>query len=339
MSSGLVSLYSEVHAVPVQWLWYPYIPIGKITLLQGDPGDGKSTMMMDLIAQLTIGGTAPDGAQFGEPKRAIYQCSQDNAADTIKPRLLKRGADCSKVAFLNQEQYGTITLNDERLRDAIQAFKPALLVVDPIQSYLGNDADLQVAGKARKAMQRLSLWASLYDCAVVLIGHLNKSEGQKNLYRGLGSIDIAATARSVLQVKRDDENQQLRHVSQIKNNLGPFGSELLFQISANNGFHWRVKNASSDLIPLLPNVPAAFNSQLEKASYIIKQNLQYQDMSAEDIRQRLQAEGISRRTIDNAKKALGIRSYRVMRKWYWSLKPPIKQTLKSEEANTISIHI
>lgn len=167
MTGELVSLYSDVQAIPIKWLWYPYIPIGKITLLQGDPGDGKSTMMMDIIARVTTGGIAPDGYVFGMPARVIYQCSEDSVADTIKPRLLQSGADCSKVAFLNEEQLGNITLNDERLRDALQYFRPSLLVIDPIQSYLGNDTDIQSVGKARKVMQRLGLWATTYDCAVV----------------------------------------------------------------------------------------------------------------------------------------------------------------------------
>ena len=112
---GTVSLYSDVRTVPVQWLWYPYIALGKITLLQGDPGDGKSTMMMHLIAEITRGGHAPDGTSFGVSKRVIYQCSEDGVADTIKPRLEGCGADCTKVAFLNEEQLGSITLDDERL--------------------------------------------------------------------------------------------------------------------------------------------------------------------------------------------------------------------------------
>ena len=87
MESQLLTLYSDVKAVPVRWLWYPYIAIGKITLLQGDPGDGKSTMMMHLIAELSTGGATPDGQAFGSPHKIIYQCAEEGAADTMKPRL------------------------------------------------------------------------------------------------------------------------------------------------------------------------------------------------------------------------------------------------------------
>lgn len=198
--TGIFTLYSDVEATAVRWLWYPFIAVGKITLLQGDPGDGKSTMMMNLIAELSKGGTMPDGKSIGMPQKVIYQCSEDDASDTIKPRLETCGADCRNVAFINEEMNSGLTLDDERIRKAIIQFRPKLVVIDPIQAYLGSDSDLQIAGRARKLMQRLGMWASVYDCAIVLIGHLNKKEGTKGLYRSLGSIDVVAAARSVLQV-------------------------------------------------------------------------------------------------------------------------------------------
>ena len=108
---GILTLYSDVQATSVRWLWYPFIAVGKITLLQGDPGDGKSTMMMNLIAGLSNGGGLPDGKPVGMPQRVIYQCSEDGVSDTIKPRLEKCGADCRNVAFINEEIY--IRLSDE----------------------------------------------------------------------------------------------------------------------------------------------------------------------------------------------------------------------------------
>ena len=181
METGLLTFYSDVKAVPVKWLWYPYIAIGKITLLQGDPGDGKSTMMMHLIAELSRGGATPDGKALGRPQRIIYQCSEDSVSDTIKPRLEACGADCRNIAFINEEICGGLTLDDERIRDAMIEFKPQLVVIDPIQSYIGNDSDLQIAVKARKLMRRIGIWASTYNCAVVLIGHLSKKERSKEL--------------------------------------------------------------------------------------------------------------------------------------------------------------
>ena len=117
--TGIFTLYSDVEATAVRWLWYPFIAVGKITLLQGDPGDGKSTMMMNLIAELSKGGTMPDGKSIGMPQKVIYQCSEDDASDTIKPRLETCGADCRNVAFINEEMNSGLTLDDERIRKAI----------------------------------------------------------------------------------------------------------------------------------------------------------------------------------------------------------------------------
>lgn len=242
---------------------------------------------------------------------------KEGQSDTIKPRLERCGADCRKVAFINEETYSGLTLDDERIRQAIIEFRPRLVVIDPIQAYLGSDSDLQIAGRARKLMQRLGMWASVYDCAIVLIGHLNKKEGTKGLYRSLGSIDVVAAARSVLQVERDQEDTDIRIVRQIKNSLAPSDGEIRFSITAEMGFQW-LECKSTFVSSEQPEVPE-FESKTEKAAYLIKKLLSDGDMRAREIYMRMKDEGISRRTAENTKKELGIRSYRKMRQWYWSI--------------------
>ena len=317
--AGILTLYSEVQATSIRWMWYPFIAVGKITLLQGDPGDGKSTMMMNLIAELSRGGKLPDGKIIGMPQRVIYQCSEDGVSDTIKPRLEKCGANCRNVAFINEETYGELTLDDERIRQAIIEFRPQIVVIDPIQAYLGSNFDLQIAGRARKLMRRLGMWASVYDCAVVLIGHLNKKEGTKGLYRSLGSIDVVAAARSVLQVERDPKNADIRIVRQIKNSLAPSNGEIRFSISAETGFQWLECETAAD--PSIGLEAPNFDSKSEKAAYLIKKLLSNGDMRSREIYMRMSDEGISHRTVENTKKELGIRSYRKMCQWYWSIQP------------------
>ena len=175
-SQNLLTLYSDVRAMPVKWLWYPYIAVGKITLLQGDPGDGKSTMILNLIAEISKGGSTPDGKELGCPQRVIYQCSEDDTADTIKPRLESCGADCRNVAFINEETHNGLTLDDERIRQVIIDFRPSLMVIDPIQAYLGSDSDLQIAGRARKLMQRLGM-CSMRQIACRLSGGIAPRTG------------------------------------------------------------------------------------------------------------------------------------------------------------------
>lgn len=315
---SIVSLYSNVRTSHVSWLWKPYFPIGKITLLEGDPGDGKSTMMMHLISEITIGGSAPDGFCFGRPKKVIYQCSEDGVSDTIKPRLVNCGADCKYVAYINEEVHTGLTLDDERIRQAIVEFSPVLVVIDPIQAYLGSDSDLAVAGRDRRLMRRLSLWATTYDCAIVLIGHLNKREGSKGLYRGLGSIDVIAAARSVLQVERDETDPDIRIVKQIKNSLGPANTEIRYEIKPETGFRWIV-DAPEELEEPVEQVQDENLNKKEKAATIIKNILQVEDVRAKDIFSLMDRNEISRRTAEEVKKEIGIQSVRKMNEWYWHL--------------------
>ena len=319
MNSKLLTLYSDVKSEPVRWLWYPYIAVGKITLLQGDPSDGKSTMMMNLIAELSKGGKTPDGKELGRPRRVIYQCSEDGASDTIKPRLEACGADCRNIAFINEEVYGGLTLDDERIREAIVEFKPQLVVIDPIQSYIGNDSDLQIAVRARKLMRRIAMWASTFDCAFVLIGHLTKKEHSKELYRGLGSIDVVASARSVLQIERDEADEEIRIVKQIKNSLAPKGDDLRFEIRAGTGFRWLseedMKEEPEEVVPIgtLPK------NKHELAALLLKRLLADGPVESTEVKRQLVGYRIGEKTMNEVKKDLGIKPFRKMRVWYWAL--------------------
>jgi len=318
VESKLLTLYSDVTAMPVNWLWEPYIAIGKITLLQGDPGCGKSTMMMNLIAELSKGGATPDGRAFGAPQRIIYQCSEDGAKDTIKPRLVAAGADCRNIAFIDEDVYSGLTVDDERIRDAIIEWKPRLVIVDPIQSYIGNDSDLQMAGRARKLMRRIGMWASTYNCAIVLIGHFSKKEGAKDLYRGLGSIDVVAAARSVLQVEKSDEDEDIRIVKQVKNSLNSKGADLMFEIRPNTGFQWlgvaeRTETQSLSEITL-ETIP---KTKHELAALLIKKALANGAAESMEIKRIMAEYRIGDKTMNEVKTELGIKPYKKMRTWYW----------------------
>lgn len=321
MEMGLLTYYSDVKPEPVKWLWYPYIAIGKITLLQGDPGDGKSTMMMNFIAELSKGGATPDGVAFGRPHKIIYQCSEDKASDTIKPRLEAAGADCRNIAFINEEVHGGLTLDDERIRDAIIECSPQLVVIDPIQSYIENDSDLQIAVRARKLMRRIGMWASTYNCAIVLIGHLSKRESTKELYRGLGSIDLAASVRSVLHVERDPQDEDIRIVHQIKNNLAERGNDLRFEIRQSTGFRWLMGDApvaapKENVGPAESFIP---KSKHELAAMLITKALADGPIESMEIKKLMAEYRIGDKTMNEVKAELGIKPYRKMRSWYWAL--------------------
>ena len=305
--------YSAVKERPVSWLWYPYIPYGKVTVLQGDPGEGKSTFMVHLAAALSQGVRLPDGSALNGPKTILYQCAEDSNEDTIKPRLIQAGADCDRVAFIEDDDQ-SLTLGDERLDRAIGETGAQLLILDPIQAYIGQDGDMQSATKMRSTIRRLAEIAEKHQCAVVLVGHMNKSKGGKNLYRGLGSIDIAAIARSVLMIVRDQMNPDIRYMFPVKSSLAPEGQAIGFLFDPELGFRWigrcSMRPEDTDYRP--PRM-----GKLDRAKDLLLLMLSTGDMASSEVFERMTQLGFSERTIKSAKKSLDIDTYRKGGAWYW----------------------
>jgi len=316
MESALYDYYSNIASKPVDWLWYPYIPLGKITVLQGDPGDGKSTFVLNLVALLTKGLPMPDGYSFHGSRVAIYQCSEDGMADTIKPRLEQAGADCDKVAYIIDNDIG-LTLEDGRIEETIKATGASVFIVDPIQAFIPPDSDMQSATKMRSVLRTLAATAEKYHCAVILIGHMNKDSGNKALYRGLGSIDIAAIARSVLMISRDEVRPDIRYMFPIKSSLAPEGPAVAFSMRIGGGLEWHGKynlNTSA----LLDTVTVK-TSKRDKARAKMVHMLQYHDRPAKEMYSGLAEIGVGSRTVEKIKKELQIKTYRSGACWYWSL--------------------
>lgn len=311
------SLFSNISKADIGWLWYPFIPCGKITILQGDPGDGKSTMMMDIIAKLTTGRRLPDGRILA-PMNVIYQCSEDGLADTIKPRLEKAKADCKRVGYIDEDLFG-LSLDDEKIRTAIIDMNARLLVIDPFQAYVG-DADLSSATGMRKILRRLSMWSSACNCAVVLVGHLNKRSGSKELYRGLGSIDVVAAARSVIQIDLDDENPDVRIVKHIKSSLAPKGINQRFSLDSSGCVKWDDFTTETGLVDLREKlIHEEPKSKQEQAAQIMCKMLADGPMEATKVENSLLEKGISSRTVKMAKKLIAVESKRKNKVWYWCL--------------------
>ena len=186
---------SDVELTPVEWLWKPYLPFGKLSVLQGNPGEGKTYFAMHLAAACTNGKLLPNMERM-EPFNVIYQTAEDGLGDTVKPRLIEAGADLDRVLVIDDSDV-QLTLSDERIEKAIIENNARLVIIDPIQAYLGADVDMNRANEVRPIFMRLGQVAQRTGCAILLIGHLNKAAGMQSLQRGLGSIDIAAAGRVV----------------------------------------------------------------------------------------------------------------------------------------------
>lgn len=308
---------NEIAAKKVNWLWYPYIPYGKITLIQGDPGDGKTTFVLAVAALLTNGKPMPECKDTAEPVTVIYQTAEDGLSDTIKPRLEEVGADCSRVIVIDESEQA-LTLSDERIEQAIIKVNAKLLILDPLQAYLGVDVDMHRANEIRPIFKSLAGVAERTGCAIVIIGHMNKMNGTKGLYRGLGSIDITAAVRSILLVGRDKEIENTRIMAHLKSSLAPEGCPIAFELDRDNGFRWvGAYDISIDDILNGTRLEREPTKEIQAVS-LITEMLRDNDMPCNEIYNRLADHNISRRTAENAKQLVGVRSYKKGANWYWS---------------------
>ena len=307
---------SEIQSQEVSWLWYPFIPYGKLTIIQGDPGDGKTTLVLNIAAWLSKGEGLDSEMKLSEPVNVIYQSAEDGLADTVKPRLELAGADCERILVIDEKEK-SLSMVDERLEKAIVQTKARMLILDPIQAYLGGGMDMNRANEARDMTKKLGALAEKYQCAIVLIGHMNKAAGNKAAYRGMGSIDFFAVARSVLLVGRVEGEPNIRGVVQIKNNLAAFGQPKAFALSE-DGFQWLGDYeimADEVLGGIAPKV-----NKMELAKRMLRElALASNAVLSNEIFDMADEQGISKRTLENAKKELGIRARKINNSWYWEL--------------------
>ena len=306
---------SDVQSQTVDWLWYPFIPYGKLTIIQGDPGDGKTTLILNLAARLSKGEGLDNDMKVTEPVNIIYQTAEDGLGDTIKPRLLAAGADCSRVLVIDDSDQ-PLTMADARLEEAIVQTKAKMVVLDPIQGFLGAEVDMHRANEIRPLMKRVAVLAEKYHCAVILIGHMNKNSNGKSSYRGLGSIDFQAAARSVLIVGRVKDEPEVRVVCHTKSSLAPEGTSIAFRLDKNNGFEWIGEyDISAD--ELLNGDGRGQKSR--KAKEFLLEILANGGMTQKKIAEEAETRGIKSKTLWNAKRELEIDSVKRGKQWYWML--------------------
>lgn len=307
---------SEVQSQEIEWLWYPFIPYGKLTIIQGDPGDGKTTMVLNLAAKLSKGEALDENMKVTEPVNVIYQTAEDGLADTVKPRLELAGADCERIIVIDESDK-SLSMVDERLEEAIVRTGARLLILDPIQAYLGGGMDMNRANEARDMTKKLGALAEKTKCAIILIGHMNKASGNKAAYRGMGSIDFFAVARSVLLVGRVEGEPNTRAVVQIKNNLVAFGHPKAFALSE-EGFQW-IGDYEITVDEVLGGIAPKAN-KMELAKQMLRELAEkHSAVLSNEIFDRADELGISKRTLENAKKELGIRARKINNAWYWEL--------------------
>lgn len=261
------------------------------------------------------------GMEVLEPFNVIYQTAEDGLGDTVKPRLIEAGAALDRVLVIVEDQANPLTLADDRIERAIRQNQAKLLIIDPIQAFIGAKVDMNRANEVRPIFRKLGDIAQRIGCAILLIGHLNKAVGVQSTYRGLGSIDFTASVRSLLFICKGKDDPNLRVLTHEKSSLAPPGASLAFILGDDEGFRWLGEyDMSAD--EMLTGAEKKKDTKTQEAKDMICAMLAggKQALSEKIDREALN-NGISTRTVRDAKKELGellkIKTVEGRRKLYW----------------------
>ena len=326
----LISL-SDVSPESVQWLWPRYIPLGKLTILEGDPGTGKSLVSLDLAARVSTGREMPDGSPC-ERCGVVLLNAEDGLADTVVPRLEAAGADrsCIKAITGVQEHWGErlpdVQRDIERIEAAIRQVEAKFVVIDPLNAYLPDTVNSWSDHQIRRVLAPLAKMAERTGAAVVVIRHLNKTLGSNPIYRGGGSIGIIAAARAAFLIAPDPKDKSAQVLAPVKFNLGLHPPSLAFRL--------RQPTDGSVCVEWLGEVEYTATqlhaqwepqkiSAMSRAVAFLEDCLANGPVPAEEVKTKAQEAGIAERTLERAKKAVGVKvqkeGFGAESEWLWSL--------------------
>lgn len=300
----------------VRWLWPGYIPFGKVTVLDGDPGLGKSTILIDLAARLSTGGELPNGKRH-QPMGTILLMGEDGASDTIVPRLINAGADLTKIGLLDHyvNMHGDpipigFPSDIGKLKEDIIAAHAGLVVIDPVMSYLDSDINSNNDQQVRRALMPLAGLAEETGAAIVMLRHLNKSSSSSALYRGGGSIGFVGVARSGLLVARDPDAPERIVLASTKSNLGAPPPSLNYRlVGCENGaarVEWDGHSTHTASSLVENQVSGEERTALDEAIAFLRESLSIGLRLAKEVQKEARDAGISERTLRRAREMLGI---------------------------------
>jgi hypothetical protein len=297
---------ADIELTAVDWLWFPYIPFGKLTIIQGNPGEGKTYFAMRLAAACTNRKPLPNMPTL-EPFNVIYQTAEDGLGDTVKPRLMEADADLEKVLVIDDRD-APLTLTDERLARAIRENNERLVIIDPVQAFLSADVDMNRANEVRPIFRSLGDVAQATGCAIVLIGHLSKAAGTQSTYRGLGSIDITAAVRSLLFIGKLKDSPTTRVLVHEKSSLAPPGQSLAFSLGDEKGFAWiGAYDVTADELLAGTDTTKAENKTAQAETLILELLADGRRIPSAELEKAVNDRGISSRTLRTAKSRIGDR--------------------------------
>ncbi len=314
-SSGKYRTLSALTPQETKWLWYPYIPKGKITLMTADPGTGKTFLSLWLAACVSDGRPfyGEDESLRREPARAVYQTAEDGIEDTILPRLLtmKPAPNLDNIVVFD-EQKKPLSFKEglDEIENIMRELSPSLIIFDPLQAYLGADVDMHRANEVRPVLAGIGRLAEKYGCAVIFVMHHSKMTQNSALHRALGSIDIVGIARSMLVLGKNPDNKEQLVMCHEKSSLSERGRSVLFRIDPENGgivFEGKCDHSADDVLNPKQKTRDKPSHRLTEAVELLDNLLGEKGWAKFSQVKALQEEyGISYGTINRAEEELGL---------------------------------
>ena len=295
----------ETKIIDIDWLWKPFIPYSKVTIIEGDGGDGKTTMILTIAAMLSQGIQPPalmrghlQPSNSCDPITTFYLTNEDEVADSSLKRFVRAGGDPTRFAYSGELEHH-MTINEEELREVISQTQARLIIVDPFQAFLPEGTNLGSITRMRGIFTLLGNVAKSTGAAIVLVGHLNKSEGSKDIHRGFGSADIAASVRSILMVEMDKKDRENRWVRTIKSNFDESDyTPVRLVLDADRRLSFVEYEEDNDEEP-------AQTSKTKRAMDILEEMLMDGPVPVSEIHAVMADEGIGDKTAQRARQRLG----------------------------------
>lgn len=337
-----LSVFSEIKTESISWLWYPYIPLGRLTMLGGDPGAGKSFITTALASGLSKGEALPGEAEGTRgPLATLMLSAEDDPGDTIKPRLSNMNADQTKI-YVSTDDIILDELGLKAIREMIVQTKAKLVIIDPIVAFLGPKVDMNRANEVRHIMKGISSIARQLDVAIVVVRHNRKSlagaGAGKAIYAGMGSIDFTASVRSELAVTESKNGKKF--LNHIKTNSGKQGQSITYEIleqpDGTGLFRWGdiVNNPGSE-IGRANAVSRRFAGEAKAAQWLFDLLKNYPDgLSFKDIMDRGKLSGYSQTKLEHVKKGIVVSAKRTDG-WYWVLNPNAHGQIETADPSVI----